>query len=198
LRATVSAVLAERQFHPGTSPLSRVVNWLRSHLHLPSLRLPGFFGGAWQSYAVLVVLVAAVVTAFVVAARRGLLRRLRHPAASAGVTVTIGSEALSPAQWQERAERLTAEGRFRDALRCRYCALVGELAHRGLLPAAPGRTSGDYERLVKAELPGAAPHFTRSTALFEDCWYGQGPSGADEQVVFDQAAQVVMREVGPP
>jgi hypothetical protein len=36
------------------------------------------------------------------------------------------------------------------------------------------------------------------TALFESCWYGQEPSDADEQVLFDEAAAVVLREVGPP
>jgi hypothetical protein len=195
LRAAVSKVLAQRQFHPGPGLLQRFVNWLHAHLHFPSIHLPSFYGGAWQSYVVLVVLLAGVATALVVATRRGLFRRLRHPVASPGVVVTDESELLSPAAWRERAERFAAEGRFREALRCRYCALVGELAQRGLLDEVPGRTSGDYERLVRALLPEVAQQFASVTALFERCWYGHEPSDADEQVLFDQAARLIMREV---
>jgi len=178
--------------------LQRLVNWLHAHLHLPSIQLPGFSVGAWQSYVVLVALLAGVVTALVLATRRGLFRRLQHPVASAGVVITDETSALSPAAWRQRATSLAAEGRFQEALRCRYCALVGELAQRGLVDEVPGRTSGEYERLVGAVVPGAAQQFAWVTALFESCWYGQEPSDADEQVLFDEAAAVVLREVGPP
>jgi len=198
LRATVSSILAERQFHPGPGLLQRLVNWLHAHLHLPSIQLPGFSVGAWQSYVVLVALLAGVVTALVLATRHGLFRRLQHPVASAGVVITDETSALSPAAWRQRATSLAAEGRFQEALRCRYCALVGELAQRGLVDEVPGRTSGEYERLVGAVVPGAAQQFAWVTALFESCWYGQEPSDADEQVLFDEAAAVVLREVGPP
>jgi hypothetical protein len=178
--------------------LQRVVNWLHAHLHLPSVQLPSFYGGAWQSYVVLAALLAGVVAALVVATRRGLFRRLQHPVATAGVVITDETPALSPAEWRRRAASLAAEGRFPEALRCRYCALVGELAQRGLVDEVPGRTSGDYERLVRAVVPGAARQFAWATALFESCWYGQEPSGADDQVLFDEAAEVVLGEVGPP
>jgi hypothetical protein len=154
------------------------------------------YGGAWQSYVVLVVLLAGVAAALTIAGRRGFFQRWRHPRAAPGVVVTQQSGALSPAAWLERAGRFAAEGRFREALRCRYCALVGELAGRGLLDEVPGRTSGDYERLVRASLPEVAQQFAALTALFEACWYGHEPSGAEEQVLFDQAARLVLREVG--
>ncbi len=187
---------------PGPAPVpprpglwQRLANWLHAHLHLPSLHLPSFYGGAWQSYLVLVVLSAAAVAALTVAIRRGLFRRLAHPVAGPGVVVSDEAAALSPAAWRERAERSAAEGRFREALRCRYCALVGELGQRGLLDEVPGRTSGDYERRVKAALPEVAPQFAQLTARFESCWYGEEPSNADEQVVFDRAAELIVREV---
>jgi hypothetical protein len=174
--------------------LQRLVNWLHAHLHFPSLHLPSLYGGAWQSYVVVVVLLAGVLSALVVAVRRGLFRRLRHPVASPGVTVTDEPEALRPAAWRERAERFAADGRFREALRCRYCALVGELAQRGLLDEVPGRTSGDYERRVGTVLPEVAEQFASVTARFESCWYGHEPSNADEQVLFDRSAGFIVRE----
>jgi hypothetical protein len=175
-----------------------LVNWLHAHLHLPEIELPGFSPGAWLSYVVLGTLLVGVVTALVVATKRGFFRRLQHPVASAGVVITDEAPALSPAAWRQRAASLASEGRYREALRCRYCALVGELAQRGLLDEVPGRTSGEYERVVRAVVPGAAPQFAWVTALFESCWYGREPSDADEQVLFDEAAAVVLREVGPP
>jgi hypothetical protein len=196
VRATVSDILAQRQFHPTPDLWQRVVNWLHAHLHFPAFHGPSFYGGKWESYVVLVVLLAGAATAVVLAARRGFFRGLRHPRASPDVVVTAESAALSPAAWRERAERFAAEGHFRDALRCRYCALVGELAQSGLLDEVPGRTSGDYERRVRALRPEVAPQFASVTALFEGCWYGQDPSGAEEQVVFDQAARSIVREVG--
>ncbi len=198
LRATVSSILAERQFHPGPSLWQRALNWLHAHLHFPAIELPGASGAAWLSYVVLGALLAGVITALVVASRRGLFRRLQHPVASAGVIITDETPALSPAAWRQRAASLAAEGRFREALRCRYCALVGELAQRGLVDEVPGRTSGDYERLVRAVVPAAAQQFAWVTALFESCWYGREPSDADEQVLFDEAAAIVLREVGSP
>ncbi|MGA3219305.1 MAG: DUF4129 domain-containing protein [Acidimicrobiales bacterium] len=192
----MSAILAQRQFHPAPNWWRRSVDWLRAHLHLPAIHLPGLNGGAWQSYVVLVVLLAGVAAALTIATRRGFFQRWRHPRAAPGVVVTEESGALSPAEWLERAGRFAAEGRFREALRCRYCALVGELAGRGLLDEVPGRTSGDYERLVRASVPEVAQQFAAVTALFEACWYGHEPSDAQEQVLFDRAAQLVLREVG--
>ena len=198
LRTTVSGILAQPQFHPGPSLLQRLANWLHAHLHLPSVHLPSIYGSAWESYVVLAVLFAGVVAALVTATRRGLFQRLRHPVASPGVVVTDEGVVLSPAAWRERADRLAAEGRFREALRCRYCALIAELARRGLLDEVPGRTSGDYERLVRSLLPEVAQQFASVTARFESCWYGHEPSSADEQGLFDQAARLILREVQVP
>jgi hypothetical protein len=195
VRATVTAVLDQRQFHPEPGLLQRLVNWLHAHLHFPSLHVPSFYAGAWQSYLVLLLVLAAAVTGLVLAMRRGLFRRLGHPVASPGVIVTDEAAALSPEAWRQRAERFAAEGRFREALRCRYCALVGELAQRGFLDEVPGRTSGDYERRVNAVFPEVAQQFVRATALFESCWYGQERSNADEQVLFDRAAELIVQEV---
>ena len=198
MRTTVSGILAQPQFHPGPSPWQRLANWLHAHLHLPSVHLPSVYGSAWESYVVLAVLFAGVVAALVTATRRGLFQRLRHPVASPGVVVSDEGEVLSPAAWRERADRLAAGGRFREALRCRYCALIAELARIGLLDEVPGRTSGDYERLVRSLLPEVAQQFASVTARFETCWYGQEPSSADEQGLFDQAARLILREVQVP
>ena len=103
---------------------------------------------------------------------------------------------LSAEQWRKEADRLAAEGNYREALRCRYRALVAELADRRLIDQVPGRTSGDYDRAVRALVPEVAEQFSSVTRLFERCWYGHEASDANAQVVFDEAARAVLAEVG--
>jgi hypothetical protein len=169
------------------------LDWVTEHLGLPHISLPTFSSSA-ASYAVVAGLLAAVAVVTVRAVRHGFFGRLRH-ARAPGVVVTDAGESLGPAQWRERADRLAAEGRYREALRCRYCALIAELAQRSLVEEVPGRTSGDYQRLVSSALPDGAAAFAAATELFENCWYGDEPSGPQDQARFEGAAQLVMTAV---
>ena len=49
---------------------------------------------------------------------------------------------------------MTTARRFRDAIRCRYRALVGDLARRGMIDEIPGRTSGEERVQMAAAAPG--------------------------------------------
>jgi hypothetical protein len=185
-------ILAEHQFKQGEDLWQRFVAWLDAHLNV---HVPSFFGGSWETFVVLAVLAAAAAAAVFFALRNGSLRRMRR-AQSTGVVVTDEDRAQSAEQWRQEADRLTAQGNYREALRCRYRALVADLADRRLIDQVPGRTSGDYERAVRALVPEVAEQFSSLTRLFERCWYGQEPSDAKAQVVFDEAATAVIAEVG--
>ena len=195
VRAIASRILSERQFHQGTGLWQRILNWLTRHLHLPTLRIPAALSGNWLSDIVLVVLVGLVVALVIVTVRTGALARLRHPRSSPGVVVNEHGETMSPEAWRREADRLAAEGRYREALRCRYRALVGELASRGVFDEVPGRTSGDYERLVDVLVPEVAAPFSTITRLFERCWYGQEPSDARAQTAFEEIAAAILDTV---
>jgi hypothetical protein len=65
-------------------------------------------------------------------------------------------------------------------VRCRYRALVAELAARGLVDEVPGRTAGEYRGEVRRNLPDAAADFAGATELFELAWYGRGETGAQQ------------------
>jgi len=80
--------------------------------------------------------------------------------------------------WRSDAATHEAAGRWRAALRCRWRALVADLAGRGLVEEAAGRTAGEYRRQVAAAAPAAADAFDAATALFEDAWYGDRPADA--------------------
>ncbi len=86
-------------------------------------------------------------------------------------TVVI-DRSREPAGWREEADQHRAEGRFRDALRCRYRGLVGDLARRGLLDEIPGRTTGEERRQLRASAPNAVPFFREAADLFDAAWYG--------------------------
>jgi Domain of unknown function (DUF4129) len=192
VRAMAARILAERQFRQSEDLWQRLVAWLDAHLHV---QVPSFFGGTWVPFVVIAVLVAVAAAVAFFAFRNGSLRRVRR-ARRTGVVVTEQDRALSAEQWRQEADRLAAEGNYREALRCRYRALVAELADRRLIDQVPGRTSGDYERAVRALVPEAAEQFSSVTRLFERCWYGHEASDAKTQVVFDEAARAVIVEVG--
>ena len=196
LRAAATRIVSERQFQRPPSLVQQLVNWLSRHLDLPDVKLPVILGGAWQSYLALALMLVGAVVVVVVAMRRGLWRRLRSPTGSPGVVVTQAvPQYMTPVRWREEAERLASEGRYREAMRCRYRSLVGELAQRGMLDEVPGRTSGDYQRLVSALLPEVAERFTSVSDLFERCWYGHEPSDARAQAAFDDASTAIVAQV---
>jgi len=101
----------------------------------------------------------------------------RNPASSVAATDPIGR---SSRQWREEAGEHEAAGRWRAALRCHYRALIADLAAAGLLEEVPGRTSGEYLRVVTDDLPLAADAFAEATGAFESAWYGHAEVTADD------------------
>jgi hypothetical protein len=154
----------------------------------------GAGGSSWAAVLVVGVVVGAVVALVVVTVvRRGRSRVGRRPPV---VVVRGDGPSRSPAEWRAEAAAHEAAGRWRDALRCRYRALVAELVGRGLVQEIPGRTSGEYRRDVSAVVPAASPAFDGATDLFEQAWYGDRASGREDQERFDDLARRVLTPVG--
>ena len=87
-------------------------------------------------------------------------------------TVVI-DRSREPRGWREEADAHRSAGRYRDALRCRYRALVGDLARRGLLDEIPGRTTGEERSELRTSAPSAVPSFSEAVDLFDAAWYGR-------------------------
>lgn len=86
-----------------------------------------------------------------------------------------------PARWRRLAAEHRAAGRYRDAIRCEYRALVGDLARAGYVDEIPGRTSGeerDQVGLLAARLGEAgrsvAQQFDVAADTFDVAWFGDG------------------------
>lgn len=94
--------------------------------------------------------------------------------------------------WLAEAARLAAGGRWRDALRCRYRALVAALAERGVIDEVPGRTAGEYRNDVFFAAPDVSEDFSHASDLFELVWYGDRPTDADQHEQFANLTERVL------
>ncbi|HQZ34690.1 MAG TPA: DUF4129 domain-containing protein [Ilumatobacteraceae bacterium] len=96
-----------------------------------------------------------------------------------------------PVNWRTEAEQHRLAGRYRDALRCRYRALVGDLARRGLIDEIPGRTTGEERVQLGRVTPVASTSFNSAADLFDGAWYGH----LDVDAADDDHFQVLERDV---
>lgn len=139
-------------------------------------------------------IILAVLAVGVLLLGRRAVRGLRREG-SMGVA-TAGDVGRSPEEWLADADVHEADGRWRDAVRCRYRALVAALARAAVLEEVPGRTAGEYLTAVGASLPGAAPSFARVTAVFERAWYGAAEVGADDVAAIREAGRASLAAGG--
>jgi predicted lipid-binding transport protein (Tim44 family) len=113
----------------------------------------------------------------------------RSPEVAAAV---VAAPRRGAAEWRAEAEEHEAAGEWRQAVRCRYRALVADLSSRGVVEEAPGRTSGEYRGEVGRNLPAAAEAFAGATEVFDRAWYGRRPTGEVEVQRFRHLAGRVL------
>jgi hypothetical protein len=92
------------------------------------------------------------------------------------------TEQAAAVLWQ-KAEKLAQEGRYLDALRMLYRAVLSLLHRKQLVRYESTRTNGEYVREVRLspQAPaGLREPFERLTDLFERKWYGDGVCKAAE------------------
>jgi Domain of unknown function (DUF4129) len=174
VREAVREVLARPEFRPpDRSLLQRAFDWLLEQAGRLLAELGASGAGGIIGLAVLVLALLGI----------GLLaaRFSRGMTPSPEVRAAIpGAPRRPAADWRAEAEAHERAGAWRAAVRCRYRALVADLAARGLVEEVPGRTAGEYRRQVGRSLPDAAADFAGATELFELAWYGRAETGAPE------------------
>lgn len=100
-----------------------------------------------------------------------------------------------PDRWRRAAEDHRGAGRFRDAVRCQYRGLVGDLARAGIVDEIPGRTSGE-ERGQLAELaPDVSPAFDAAAEIFDAAWFNDDEVTAADDEHFRAAERAVLDHV---
>jgi len=189
VRELADRILARPEFDPDERGLlerarDAIGRWFEDLLG----ELAGGGGGQLVGWAIVIVLTAVAVV-FVVRFTRG---ARRDPGVVEGRPTVHRRTA---AEWRAEAADHEAGGRWRPALRCRYRALVADLAARGLVEEVPGRTTGEYRRQVDAAVPEVAPAFEGATNLFEGAWYGGRATGADDAARFRELEARVLAGV---
>jgi hypothetical protein len=185
-RERADEILRRDEFRPPEkSFLEEAIDWVDETVRsfLNSL-VSGGAGSliAWVVLGALVIVVALVVTRVV--------RTMQTVPATA---VERQQEVRrSAVDWLAEAERLERDGDWKGALRSRYRWLVAELVERDVLRDVPGRTAGEYRVEIREKAPGAAPAFSGASELFERAWYGDLPTGPDENTRFRSLADDVL------
>jgi hypothetical protein len=187
IRGAAREILARPEFQRPAKPWpQRVLEWIqRLFDRIANVAGPGSVVGL-----IIVAVVVGVVVVLLVRFGRSVQRDRAR-----GVRVS-GQLGRPATDWRAEAAAHEAAGRWRDALRCRYRALVADLAQRGLVDEIPGRTSGEYRSEVTVSLPSAAAEFADATDLFERAWYGAAPAGPEETEVFAGLAERVLTGAG--
>jgi hypothetical protein len=105
----------------------------------------------------------------------------------------------SPASLWRQAETLAGEGRFRDAVRILYLAVLALLHRQHFIRFEPTRTNGEYVRQVRlSEQSPLELHepFARMTHQFEMTWYGERPCESDDYRACRNLADEVQQLAG--
>ena len=161
-------------------PVERVVDWLIERVEDVFDRLVRLTPGGTPS---LVLLVVAIV-ALVVAVRLGLgPAHLRD----ALTDRRRGARGTSAAEYRAEAELLAAQGRYKDAVRARFRAVIRELEERGVLDPRPGRTAGEIAREGSDAVPAVRDDLHACAATFDLVWYGRRETGEAEYAILRDA-----------
>jgi hypothetical protein len=176
VRDLADRILSEARYdRPPESLPERIQGWFADRISDALSGLVGTGAGTLLAWFVVVGAVAAVAYLVVRHGRivRGGLARSDLPSAMVELS-------RAPSEWRAEADALEARGRWKEALRCRYRALVGDLVRLGAIADQAGRTAGEYVGDVAAARPDAASAMAEATRLFEAAWSGAAPTGRAE------------------
>jgi len=146
----------------------------------PAAGFGGFSVVGWLLLAGLALAILAVAVYLFLSSRRG--ARTPKPVTVTGKeTTSTESEARqvleeSPSALWRQAETLAGEGRFHEAVRVLYRAVLALLHRQQLIRFEPMRTNGEYVRQVRLSErapPELHEPFHQLTNLFEAKWYGE-------------------------
>jgi hypothetical protein len=186
IRAAAHDILARPEFRVAPeSVITRFRDWVGRQIdHALNAVLGGNHLGI-VGIIVAVLVVAALVLLIVLS-----VRGTTPNAVSGGYR--MGGRRRSPADWLAEAAACEGRGDWRGGLRCRYRALVADLAARGVVEEIAGRTTGEYREAVGAAVPAVGGDFAAATEMFERAWYGDEPASADELARFRSTADRVL------
>ena len=184
VRATADTIMARAEFNQAEPLLDRLAGWLDRVLN--SLFQTLSEGGVGSFIAWLLLAAFAGALAYVMARwLPGPIGRSRAGRRGIEVETNGRSDIDHPneAQWRALADEHQAAGRYDEAYRARYRALLAHLIDAGVLADEPGRTPREYHQELAQVAPVADTPFAELTENFEQVWYS--PAHANERIVLD-------------
>lgn len=97
-------------------------------------------------------------------------------------------------EWERFAAELMGSGRFREAIRAWYHAVLVTLFRAGLLHYRKDRTNWEYAYALGPDLPWR-PGFVDATRTFEQVWYGRREAPPDAAEAFASDAKRILDKV---
>ena len=157
--------------------------------------------GAAEGTLALVALASAVFAVLAYRAYRARLRVSAKPLVEESAEPDRDDDPTSrpPSEWELHAEALARAGRYREAIRAWYHAVLAATFSRGFVTYAKGRTNWEYVAALSPGLPFRNDVISM-TQRFEGCWYGgreASPRVLSEQKIAAQAALVFLTAERP-
>jgi hypothetical protein len=154
-----------------------------SGVHVPSGGADGFSTVGWLLLAGLGLAILAAALYLFLSSRRAGARTPKPAAVMSKETLPTKNEAKqvleeSPSELWRQADKLADDGRFREAVRVLYLAVLALLHRQQFIRFETTRTNGEYVRQVRlSEIAPPELHepFHELTNLFEAKWYGERP-----------------------
>lgn len=198
-RDDVRELMSRPEFQYPKSIAERIGDWIGERLDrlfdrvgMPDTGLGGgsLGGGVGSIVAwLLIVLAAAAVIAVIVITVRQWRPRAREEELLSEAEVEHRRRA---GQWARDAERHEAAGQWKLAIRARLRELVRTLVDRRQVADLAGRTTGELVDDIALTTPAATAAFEEACLLFELPWYGEWPTGAEENARFRELAAAVL------
>jgi hypothetical protein len=193
VREAADEVLSRPEFGEApTTLLQRIGDWIADLFGDPPSRTVETRAGSGGS-GLLTLLLLLLLVVLLVLVVRALIRqpRLRRTDADPEPTIEV-TEHHDAAAWSRAAVDHEAAGDWREALRCRFRALLEQLVERGVVDEVPGRTTGELRLEVADRAPAAAGDFAEVADLFDAAWYGEADTGPDDvRRLLDHADRVL-------
>jgi hypothetical protein len=171
----------------------QLVKWLLKFLPRSGGGKKATTGMRWIVIAVVTMIVLLILYLAFAVARRARRNADTTVASSVPMRSSRDDDPLSrgATEWERYAEQLAADGRFREAIRAWYHAVLVTSYAAGVLHFRKGRTNWEYIAALSPSLAWRAD-FIRLTRNFEHEWYGREQSSEEMLEACRESARSVL------
>lgn len=176
----------------------RTQEWweLQTAPNLPNIKLPSWLGSPiwWAIAQAIFWLIVALLAVWASWQIWQLLRfylyhfKKKNQPTDESAPQTIKN--VSVAEWLLRSQKLQQQGKYRQACRCLYLAMLQRLNDAGIAIHQPSRTDGEYLQLIQ-QLPQPEPYETL-ISIHEQLYFGNVEASSSTFEQCQQAYQQII------